>query len=154
MANKNLFLWRHLEGSSVYLINKVYHIGMERPFCGFPMIDCYQNHGLLSPTHVLITHSHSCIHGVWTTLFGCYNVFWITYQKFQNKQSCYWMLQMQLCTRQFLRKCAVYYPTNLWRNWYYPQTSEKHFFFLHKALREKCLYSDFFWSVFSRIRTD
>ena len=30
--------------------------GIVRLFCGFPMIeDCYQNHGFLSPTHVLVT---------------------------------------------------------------------------------------------------
>ena len=34
------------------------------------MIDCYQYHGLLSSTHVLITQSHSCIHSVWTILYG------------------------------------------------------------------------------------
>ena len=27
---------------------------MVRPFCGFPMIDCYQEHDFLSLAHVLI----------------------------------------------------------------------------------------------------
>ena len=31
---------------------------MVRPFWGFPMIDSYQDHGLLSSTHALITQSH------------------------------------------------------------------------------------------------
>ena len=39
-------------------------IGMMRPFCGFSMTDCYQNHGLLSSTHVLLIQSHSCIYSV------------------------------------------------------------------------------------------
>ena len=30
---------------------------MVMSFCGFPMIDCYQDHGLLSAAHVLITQS-------------------------------------------------------------------------------------------------
>ena len=34
---------------------------MVRPFCGFTMIDCYQDHGILSSTHVLIIVSHPCI---------------------------------------------------------------------------------------------
>ena len=42
--------------------NFLNHTGMVRPFCGFPMLASYQNHRLLSSTHVLITHS--CIHDV------------------------------------------------------------------------------------------
>ena len=56
--------------------NVLSHIGMVRPFCGFPMIDCYQDHGLLSSTHVLIAQSYSCIHGVWKILYGCCTVIW------------------------------------------------------------------------------
>ena len=44
--------------------NFVNHTGMVRPFCGFLMLACYQNHRLLSSTHVLITQSHSCIHDI------------------------------------------------------------------------------------------
>ena len=69
--------------------NVLNHIGMVRAFCGFPMTDCYQNHGLLSFTHVLITQSHSCIHGVWTILYSCYTVFWTLLEKFHSKQSRY-----------------------------------------------------------------
>ena len=58
MANKNTFLWQHLENSSVLLLNSVWmstniadkHRHMVRLFCGFPMIYCYHNHGLSSPT--------------------------------------------------------------------------------------------------------
>ena len=35
------------------------HIGMVKPFCGFSVKDCYQNHGLLSSTNALITQSHA-----------------------------------------------------------------------------------------------
>ena len=54
--------------------NVLNHIDMVRPFCGFPVIGCYQDHGLLSSTHVLITQSHSCIYGAWKILYGCYTV--------------------------------------------------------------------------------
>ena len=66
LANGNLFLLRHVEISSVLLFSKVSgsaqmmdflggnhrlhclnHIGILRPFCGFSVIDCYQDHGLL-----------------------------------------------------------------------------------------------------------
>ena len=69
LANNNLFLQRHLEISSVHLFSKVSgsaqvwklfptkidcnvlsHIGMVGPFCGFSMIDCYQDHALISST--------------------------------------------------------------------------------------------------------
>lgn len=33
--------------------NVLNHIGMVRSFCGYPVIDCYQD-GLLSSTHVLV----------------------------------------------------------------------------------------------------
>ena len=71
LANGNLFLLRHVEISSVLLFSKVSgsaqmmdflggnhrlhclnHIGMLRPFCGFPMIDCYQDHGLFKVPHM------------------------------------------------------------------------------------------------------
>ena len=75
LANKNLFLWRHLEISSVLLFSKVSgsaqmmetlnHIGMLRPFCRISIIDCCQDCVLLSSTHVLLTQSHSCTHSVW-----------------------------------------------------------------------------------------
>ena len=111
LANKNLFPWRHLDISSVLLFSKVSaphkwwqlfptnkdcnilsHIGMVRPFCGFPMIDGYQVHGLLNFTHVLIVQSHSCIHSVWKILYACCTVIWTPLQKFHSKQGCCWML--------------------------------------------------------------
>ena len=54
--------------------NVLNHTGMVRPFYGFLMIDCYQNLDLLSSTHVSITQFHSCTHGVWTILYGCYKL--------------------------------------------------------------------------------
>ena len=50
--------------SGKYRLQHFNHIGMVRPFCGFPMIYCYQDHGHLSTTNVLIAQSHSCIQGV------------------------------------------------------------------------------------------
>ena len=50
-------------------------IDIVRLFYEFRRVECYQNPGLLSSTHVLITQSHSCIYGVLTTLYGCYMVF-------------------------------------------------------------------------------
>ena len=45
--------------------NPLNHIGMVRPFCGFPMIDFYQDHGLLSSTHTSFMYSR-CLKGfVW-----------------------------------------------------------------------------------------
>ena len=59
------------------------HIGMVRPFCGLPMINCYQDHGLLSS----VSFMHlQCLKD--------FVMFWIPLQKFCSKKSCCWMLQM------------------------------------------------------------
>ena len=39
-------------------------IGMMSPFCGFPMIEFYQNQSILKSPNILITQSNSCIHSV------------------------------------------------------------------------------------------
>ena len=47
----------------------------------------YEDHGFLSSTYVLITHSHSYIHKVWTILYGFYSVFWTPLKKFHSNSS-------------------------------------------------------------------
>ena len=53
---------------------------MVRPFCRFrshdKLLSKSCSHVHISFTHVLITRSYPCIHGVCTTLYASYNVFW------------------------------------------------------------------------------
>lgn len=51
-------------------------------FCRFPLVDCYQNHDLLSYTHVLITQCYSYIHSVRTILHSCYTGLQTDLQRF------------------------------------------------------------------------
>ena len=90
-------LQTHIRGNADFLLQKPQQLPSAEANFGGCMIDCYQDHGLLSSTHVLITQSHSCIRSVWTILYGCYTMFWTPLQEFHSKQSCCWMLLIKLC---------------------------------------------------------
>ena len=72
-------------------------------FCGFPMIDCHQGHGLSSSTHVLLAHSHWCIHGIWKILYGCCTVIWTPLENFHSKQMLLDVIDVAFYTRHWVR---------------------------------------------------
>ena len=75
---------------------------MVRPFCGFPMIDCYQNHCLLSSACVFITQIlyiciYDCCTMIWTKLLlaGFSNRVWLVGDILGKMAKTAWELQNQ-----------------------------------------------------------
>ena len=127
LANKNLFLWRHLEISLVLLFSKVSRSAqMMETFSDKHRLQrfepCWYGETFLLISHdrllsrpwpfkfhtVLITQYHSCIHGVWKILYGCHTVFWTPLQKFHSKQSCCWMFGFDLLLHLWLLSFVLF----------------------------------------------